>query len=416
MATLTASFRAPFARYRLSGFLANFGDGIRLAALPLLATRFTASPAAVAAVTAVQGLPWVLTGAGAGVIVDRVDRRAVMVTVDLARAAVIAGLAVAVLAHSADLLLIYLTASVTGIGTALRVTAAVTCVPQLVKSADLDEANGQVTAANIVGSELAGPAAGGWLFGLAAALPFVATAGALGIAALLLLTLPGVFRPPPRAGQAPASALGSVRQDLGEGVRWLREHSEIRDLTLAVGVIAAMDAAWIAVLVLYVFRILHQNAGIYGLLLAIAALGGIVAGAVGARLTRRAGPWRSLLIAALVMAATQTMLGLTANVITAAAMLCASSAAWALFDMTAVTMRQRVIPAELLGRVSSLYSTVFGSAEALGAIAGGALATAAGIRAPMLAGAVPIVAVAAVLAWRHRRSADDGPLMPSALP
>ena len=310
--------------------MANFGDGIRLAALPLLATRFTHSPTAVAAVTAVQGLPWLLTGAGLGVIVDRVDRRAVMAIVDLARAAVIAGLAVAILAHGADLLLIYLTAFVTGIGSALRVTAAVTCVPQLVKPADLDRANGQMVAANIVGSELAGPAAGGWLFGLAAALPFAAGAGALGIAALLLLTLPSVFRPPPRPPEpAPASAVGSIRRDLGEGIRWLWEHSEIRDLTLAVGVIAAMDAAWIAVLVLYVFQILHQKAGIYGLLLASAALGGIAAGAAGTRLTRRVGPWRSLLLAALVMAATQTVLGLTANVITAAAMLCASSAAWA---------------------------------------------------------------------------------------
>jgi len=66
--------RAPFLRYWLSGFLADFGDGVRLAAFPLLAAQFTRSPSAVAAVTAVQGLPWLL-GGGLGVIVDRTDRR-----------------------------------------------------------------------------------------------------------------------------------------------------------------------------------------------------------------------------------------------------------------------------------------------------------------------------------------------------
>ena len=415
MVAVAGGFRAPFPRYWLSGFLSDFGDGVRLAAFPLLATQFTHSPTAVAAVTAVQGLPWLVMGAGLGVIVDRTNRRRLMVIVDIARAAVIAALALAILAHSAGLLLIYLTAFVTGIGSALRGTAQVTCVPRLVEAADLDQAYGRVIAGQIVGNELAGPAAGGWLFGLAAVLPFAVNAGALGIAVLLLLTLPSVFQPPSRGpGASAASRLFSLRHDLGEGARWLWHHSEIRDLTVAVGVISAMDAAWFAILVLYVVQVLHQKPGAYGLLLAFAALGGIGTGAIGTRLTRRLGPWRSLLIAGLAMAATQTGLGLSANVFVAAAMLLASSAAFALFNMTAVTMRQRLIPAELLGRVSSLYSTAGRGAEALGAITGGSLAAAAGIRAPMLVGAAPIVAVTAVFAWRHRRSHQLSPGLPPA--
>ena len=343
-----------------------------------------------------QSLPWLLIGAGLGVIVDRSDRRRLMLTVDITRAAIITALAVAILAHSAGLLLIYLTALATGTGSALRGTAAITCVPRLVQPADLDQANARLIAGHIVGSELAGPAAGGWLFGLAAVLPFAVNAGTLGIAVLLLLTLPSVFRPPPRQSrQAPASPLASLRHDLAEGARWLWHHPDIRDLTIAVGVISAMDAAWFAVLVLYAIQILHQKPGTYGLLLAAGALGGILAGATGTRLTRRLGPWRSLLTAGLAMAATQTTLGLTT-----------SSAAFAIFNMTAVTMQQRLVPDDLLGRVTSLYSTAAGGAETLGAIAGGTLAAAAGIRAPMLAGAAPIAAVIILLTWRHRRSTN----------
>jgi hypothetical protein len=178
MVSLAEGVRAPFPRYWLSGFLADFGDGVRLAAFPLLAVHFTRTPTAVAAVTAVQGLPWLVIGAGMGVLVDRTDRRKLMVIVNIAQAMIIAGLAAAILADHAGLLLIYATALVTGVGSALRRTVAAASVPRLVSSAGLDQANGRVIAGQIVGSELAGPAAGGWLFGLAAVMPFAVNAGA----------------------------------------------------------------------------------------------------------------------------------------------------------------------------------------------------------------------------------------------
>jgi len=112
------------------------------------------------------------------------------------------------------------------------------------------------------------------------------------------------------------------------------------------------------------------------------------------------------------MAATQAWLGLTANVIAAAMLLFASSAAWALFNMTSVTMRQRQVPARLLGRITSLYGTVAGGSEALGALGGGALAAMAGIRAPMLIGAAPIAAAVILLGWRHRSHGGPAPISP----
>ena len=161
MVALAEGLRAPFPRYWLSGFLADFGDGIRLAAFPLLCVQYTHSATAVAAVTAAQSLPGLVLGAGLGVLVDRSDRRRLMAIVNVAQAVVIAGLAAAIVAHQAGLALIYGTAFVTGVGSALRGTAAVTCVPMLVEPDRLDQANGQVIAGQIVGHELAGPRAAG---------------------------------------------------------------------------------------------------------------------------------------------------------------------------------------------------------------------------------------------------------------
>jgi predicted MFS family arabinose efflux permease len=306
--------------------------------------------------------------------------------------------------------LIYLTAFTTGVGSALRDTAAMTSVPRLADPDGLDRANARVITGQVVGNELAGPAVGGWLFGLAAVLPFAVNAGVLGIAVLLLLTLPSVFRPvsQPRP-QEPATPLAALRQDFSEGLRWLRRHSDIRDVTIAVGIMVAMDGAWFAILVLYVIQILHQRPGVYGLLLAISAVGGIAVGALGPRITRRLGAWRSLLIAGLVTAASQAVLGLTANVIIAAAMLAASSAAWVLVDLTAITMRQRQVPDHLLGRITSLCRTVLQGSQALGALAGGLVAAAVGVQATMLIGAIPIAAAAILLTWHHRRTATSPP-------
>src|SRR5260370_3324186 len=212
-----------------------------------------------------------------------------MAAVDVARAGAVAALAGAILAQGAGLWLIYLPAFVPGAGSALRDTAAVTCVPRLVQPDRLDQANAGLIAGQIVGNELAGPAAGGALFGLAAVLPFAVNAGTLGIAVLLLLTLPGVFGPPQRE-HAPKRS--SPWHDFTEGLRWLWRDRDMRDVTLVAGLVSALDAAWFAVLVLYVVRDLRQQPGAYSLLLAIGALGGVATGGAGAVLTRRLGSRR----------------------------------------------------------------------------------------------------------------------------
>jgi predicted MFS family arabinose efflux permease len=203
-----------------------------------------------------------------------------------------------------------------------------------------------------------------------------------------------------------------VWHELRDGFRWLRRDTTIRTLVLAGGVVSMADAAWFAVLVLYVVRVLRQPTATYGLLLAAGAIGGVVAGVASARVVRLVGPQVAVIGTVVVLAATQLGLGLTTNVIVAAVLLTGSSAAFAVFNVVAVTLRQRLVPAELLGRVSSVYRTVGRAAEGIGALAGGVIATVAGIRAPMLLGAIPLVAVGALLVW-HQRRYGSNKILPS---
>ncbi len=393
--------RSLLLRYWLSDFLASFGSGLRLAAFPLLAAGITSSPTAIAAVVAVQGLPWLLIGPWVGVYVDRHDLRRAMVVVQVVQVVVIGALAAAVITHVYDLPILYGAALITGVASTVRTTATQSAILRLVARDDLDRTNGRLVAGELIGSELIGPASAGWLFGVAAALPFAVNAGGIGVAVLLLLTLPSVFRPLPRPSQ-PQRAVRSALGELREGLGWLARDRVVRGLVATVGVVAITDASWFAVLVLYVTRVLRQSAGDYGLLLAFGALGGIAASAACGRLARRIGGHRLLVVTVVTMAATQLVLGLTANVVVAAGMLAASSGSFAVFNVTAVGMRQRRVPARLLGRVNSAYLAVGGGAEALGALLGGTLASSAGIRAPMLVGVIPLLGIAAVLLIRPR--------------
>jgi hypothetical protein len=123
--------------------------------------------------------------------------------------------------------------------------------------------------------------------------------------------------------------------------------------------------------------------------------GGLVDAAVPGRLVILAGPGLSLDQAPELQAAQRRIQRTGAGLVD-------SSAAWELFNMTSVTMRQRQVPDRMLGRVTSLCGTVAGGSEALGALGGGVLAAIAGIRAPMLIGAIPIAAAVILFGRRHR--------------
>lgn len=387
--------RNPLLRYWASDFFASFGDGIRLAALPLLATRLTQSPLAIASVVAIQNLPW-LFAPWVGVFVDRHNLRRLMIAAQAAQVAAIAALAVTVAAHACDLTLLYTATLITGISTVARITATQAGTARLVAQDDLDRINGRLGAGELIGFELAGPAIAGWLFGIAAALPLMVNAIGAGIAPLLLLSMPNVFRPvPPDPAEedAPSTSL----QELRAGLSWSARNRVVRSLVYTVAIVALVDSAWFAVLVLYVTRILHQGADLYGVLLAVGAIGGVAASPACGWLNNRLRNTNVLVAAVIIMAGTQLMLGLTSNVIVAAFMLTASSGASGIFNATAIGIRQRLVPARLLGRVSSAYLAVAGVCEALGALLGGILASSAGIRAPMLVGVVPLVAAALML-------------------
>ncbi|MFI6457385.1 MFS transporter [Streptosporangium amethystogenes] len=397
---VSASLGPAYHRLWLATVLSNLGDGIRMAALPLLAATITSDPVAVAGVAIAGQSPWLLFGLFAGAIVDRFDQRRLAAAVDVVRVSMLAVLVVSVSLDVAGIALLYLVAFVCGVGETLRDTATATLLPPLVKDADLDRANGGLVNAEVAGNELVGPPIGGYLFGVALVLPFAVNGGALALAAALIFSLPNVFAP--KAGSYRSK--GQIWSDTRAGLRWLIKHPRLRMIVGLGAVFAAMDSAWFAVLVLYVPQVLGLPAWGYGVLLGVGAVGGLAGGFFATRVTRMIGPAGALAGCLGCAAIGQLMIGLTASAAVVAAGLVITSAAFGVWAVVARTTRQRLTPAEMLGRVSSAAMTAAMSASPLGALLGGLLATGWGLRAPILVG-VPVLTVAAVvclLAMRER--------------
>ena len=220
--------------------VSNLGDGIDAAALPLLAATLTRDPRLVAGMAVAFTLPWLLFALPAGAIVDRLDRRKVMYRVNIVRAALVGVIALSVVTDTASIWLLYVIAFSLGTCETLFDNAAQSILPSIVETDQLELANGRQYAGEVVANTFVGPPIGGILFAVAASVPFWLDSASFLIAALLVATIAGSFRP---AGAKVAGEKRSLRADIAEGVRWLRNHRLLRTLALVLG--ALNFASWL---------------------------------------------------------------------------------------------------------------------------------------------------------------------------
>jgi MFS family permease len=365
--------------------ISTAGDGVFLAALPLLAATLSRDPLRVSLVTFAGWLPWLLFGLISGALVDRLDRRQVMWTVDTIRFALVGVLGVAVLAGWASIPLLATVGFVLGVGQTLFDNAAQSLIPALVgrDPKRLERANSQLYGAQTVSQRFVGPPAGGFLFALAAWVPFLVDAVSFAASATLIATIRGSFAPR-RAADRPRA---SLRAEIAEGLRWLLAHRLLRALAVMVGLMNLATMAGQAILVLLAQEKLGLGSAGYGLLLAGLAVGGLLGSLAATRLSRRVGTATLLVGAVMVRAGAQLVLGIASNALLAGAMLAVAGATGAIFNVVGVSLRQAIVPDPLIGRVVSAFRMLGYGAVPLGALLGGVAGRILGVRAPFLLGA-----------------------------
>lgn len=378
--------------------VSNLGDGIRLAALPLLATTLSDSPLLIAGVTAAQFLPWLVFGPVGGVIVDRSDRRRLILVTQVWRAAVMAGLGAAVLADAASIWMLFVVAFVITVGEILVDPSVVAIVPTIVERQDLDRANGQISSAEIVTNDLVGAPVGAGLFIATPWLPFVVDS-----LSYLGSTVP--FRQLPRPETEPAGRKIELRQSLSEvpaGLRWIRSHQMLGPWTASVAMFNIGAAAGFSLLVLLILDTHQSSEFIYALTLTAAAVSAAAAASIAPRLVERYGRPPVLLTAAAIAAT--TMFGLASATTTLLVVVCWAVSGGASGVLLAIGRGfiQRYCPNEILGRAVIASRTITRTAFVAGAIGGGLLADNLGLRATFLAGGIAQITALVPMAFALR--------------
>ena len=388
---LTRNFRLLWAATALS----NLGDGLRLVAMPLLATSVTSDPRLIAGVTVAQRLPWLFFILPGGAWADRFDRRLLRMRLDIARAAVMAVLVGAIALDRASIVVIYVVAMMLASAEAVVDSSSMAMVPATVDGPDLERAIGRLGSTELAMNDLVGPPLGGLLFGLAIAVPFGVDAVTFAGAALVMGFMSGSYRPT-AASTSSTVDRPSIRESLAEGIRWLWNHRLLRTLALVSTALGTASFIGNAVFVIFATDTLELSDFGYGVLLVPGALGGIAGSLIAPRFKRF--PLRRTLPTSVIGSGASTwLMALTSSPIVVGALSAVSLASVMVWNVLTLALRQRLIPDEMLGRVGASYRFLVYLGMPFGALVGGLLANQFGVRSAIFVSGSILVLVGLLL-------------------
>jgi predicted MFS family arabinose efflux permease len=388
-----------------SSWTSNVGDGIALAAGPLLVASLTRDAFLVALAALLQWLPPLLFAIFAGALSDRLDRRRIVVAADLVRAGVLVLLATAIVTGTVSIAVVLAALFVLATLEVFADNATATLLPMLVHRDDIAIANARIQAGFITVNQLAGPPIGAALFAAGMASPFAGQAVLVAAGAVLVSRV----RLPPHGSAARDP--GAIRHEIAEGFRWVRHNPAVRTLVLTIFTFnITFGAAW-SVLVLYAAQRIGLGAVGFGLLTTVSALGGLLGTAAYGWITRRVTLGTIMRIGLVIETLTHLGLALTTSPIVAMGIFFVFGIHAFVWGTTSVAVRQRAVPIALQGRVGSVNTVGIFGGLVIGSAVGGVLAQAFGVTAPFwfaFGGSALFLA----LIWRelvHIAHADGAP-------
>ncbi len=398
---------ADFRKLWTSLTITSFGAQITNLALPLTAALLlSATPMQMGILVALETLPFALVSLHAGVLLDRVRKLPIVIVSDIGRGLALLAIPVTAWLGTLSIEVLFAVGFLCGVQNVIGGAAYQVLLAQLAGRKRLVEANAKTALGETSAALIAPGIAGGLIQLLTAPFAIVVDAVAFFLSALLLRRVEGrndVPHPGARAG---------VWREIGEGLKLVARNRTLLALAWLAGLWQFLHQMQIAVLILFATRELSLSAGAIGFAYAMGGLGCVLASALAQRLSARYGVGPMLVNGLIMTAIGWQAFGLIGGPPWIATL--ALGAAMLVFDFGAIqwainylALRQAITPDRLLGRMTATMR-FFGVASApLGALVGGALATAVGLRATLLTVAVLGLALSvAVVIWspvRHHR-------------
>lgn len=412
--------------------ISQLGTGVTLLALPLVAIEvLDASAPQVGALTAVEFAPFILVGLPAGVWVDRLRRKPVLVAGDLGRALALASIPIAYALDVLTMWQLYAVAFVTGVLTVFFDVAYQSYLPSLVEKDMLADGNSKLEISRS-GAQIAGPGIAGAIIGA------VTAPGAIVVDAVSFVLSAGAIvriRTRERHDPVPKADRPRMRTEIAEGLRYVWGHRFLRPIAMATATSNLFSSMAQAVTVLFMVRTLDLSAGLIGLVFAVGNLGFLAGAALAAAIGKSLGVGRTIVIsiglgspfaffiplADLGPALAWLMVGLVF-----------ASMGGVVYNISQVSLRQAICPDRLLGRMNASMRFMVWGTLPVGAAIGGALGGAIGLKPTLFIGAagqcLAWIPPALSPVWRLRTIAEaeeeeealaaarDGGVVPASAP
>ena len=395
------SHSLPKSYWRLftSSTVSNLGDGMVVAAGPLLALQLTNDSRLIAAVTFAAMLPWLVLSLPAGVYLDRHDRQKIMYRANLVRGLVFTLIAVSAANDTLNIYLLIAASAVAGVCELFFDMSSQAILPAIVDEESLELANSRLYISQIISNGFIGLPLGAWIFVIAISAPFAVNAVALVIAAILIRSIKVENTAIIEQTNAPFSS------ELKQGLIWLWKHDLLRTLAIMLGIANMCGMFAHAVFVKFVRDELGLGARGFGILLAAISIGSILGGLVGESVSKRLGSTVALITAYVIFGLSDLIPGIFPQIWAVAISGVVMSIAGTIWNVITVSMRQRLIPPELFGRVNSVYRFIGTGTTAIGALIGGQIAYNFGLRATYLASGVLLLIALVALSPAFFRAA-----------
>ena len=372
--------------------ISNLGDGIVSIAYPWLASAVTRSPLLIALSAVVSRLPWLIFTLHAGVITDRFNRKRIIVAMDSARGLLTIAVGIFVYLEKDSLpslneltsltnletnytlySIILITAFLFGLAEVLRDNSAQTLMPAVVEDKDLEKANGRMWSAESLTNSFIGPPVGSFIIAIAIFLPFFVDAATFFFAAALIASMkPTVKSFAPEAKSGPIN----FKAEIKEGFTWLWSHTLLRPMAIILGLLNGIGSLTGAVFILFAQEVLNTTVFIFAIFGTAAAVGGILGGLLGPKVSEKIGSGRSLALALFAMPLCTLLIGFTSQWYVVWILVVIETFTAVLWNVVTVSLRQSLIPSNLLGRVNSVYRFFAWGTIPIGTLLGGGLVAA----------------------------------------
>lgn len=383
-----------------AAMFSKFADGLFGAAIPLLAASLTRDPILIAIQANLFLLPWLIFAIPIGALVDRLNRRAAMLMVQTSRVLIGVSLAGLIVSGQMNLAWLATLTFVFGISEVIYDTATQSTIPTLLSQSQLEKGNSRLQIADTVMQGFVGVPLGGFIFAIAAFIPFLGVSACYLIAVLLVLSISRDALQP-KVG-VKAEDRQKLKHEIREGLQYLWSHKVLFRLVVTTGFIGFCYAMGSATQVLFILDHLNVSEANYGWVLVPLGIGALIGAVTTSRFSAKVGRSKALAITLPASAACLLAGGLSANVYWYMFTLLFQGLFMAYWNILLMSTYHTMIPNEIFGRIHGARRTIVWGLMPIGGLIGGFLAK-IDLTVPLIAGG-SIATVYALSAYRFIRS------------